>query len=400
MRVYQMTEQPYYPAWDKSKESLRVNLPNKYCEPEIAANIYHQHLDEWQLTDELGLDIFVNEHHATSTCLTSSCNITLGILARTTKKARLLALGFPIANRTDPVRLAEEIAMIDVISRGRLEMGFVKGVPYELIPMNSAPARHTDRFWEAHDVILKALTSHEGPVSWESENFQYRSINIWPRPWQQPHPPVWISANSVGSVRAIATRGHTIGTVMTGYNAKHMFSEYRRVWTEMGRPLPLPLDRLCYAGFVACGTSKAEGLRRADLVASYLRTNAIVAEPFRNPPGFISAADSARMYAKYKSVSFLAHNLVDKQGNTLKAFSEASIQDTIDGGLMFSGTPDDVYNQLVDFYDTVGGFGHFLMMGHAGSMKYADTAENLTLFAKEVMPRLKEYTATRRLAAE
>ncbi len=58
---------------------------------------------------------------------------------------------------------------------------------------------------------------------------------------------------------------------------------------------------------------------------------------------------------------------------------------------MFTGTPDDVYAQFIDFYETVGGFGHFLMMAQAGTMNYADTAENLTLFAREVQPRLIEY---------
>ena len=101
---------------------------------------------------------------------------------KTTKRVRLLGLGIPIANRPDPLRVAEECAMIDVISRGRLDMGFIKGVPYEIVPSNARPVRIMDRFWEAHDLILKAMTTHDGPFSWEGEHFQYRSVNIWPRP--------------------------------------------------------------------------------------------------------------------------------------------------------------------------------------------------------------------------
>ncbi len=122
----------------------------------------------------------------------------MAILARETKKVRLLALGMPIGNRNDPIRVAEEYSMIDVISRGRLEMGFVKGVPFEISPANTNPADLTERFWEAHDLILKAMTSHDGPFNWEGTHFQYRSVNVWPRPYQQPHPPVWTPVGSAG----------------------------------------------------------------------------------------------------------------------------------------------------------------------------------------------------------
>ncbi len=395
MRVYHFTEEPYPDAWDKDPVSLRATLPSKYLDPARAADLYHEYLDAWQLADELGLDIFVNEHHSTTTCLTASANLILGILARTTKRARLLGLGFPIANNSNPLRVAEELAMIDVISRGRLEMGFVKGVPYEIHPANSLPVRHTDRFWEAHDFILKALTTYDGPFSWEGEFFQYRNVNVWPRPYQQPHPPVWISANSVPSAIPIAQRGHVLGTVMTGYKAKALFDQYRKAWREAGKPEPVPLDRLCYAGFVGVGKTRAEGHRRGNLVMSYLRTNAIVGEAFKNPPGFIPAGPAAKMIKQTGSMTFLSHDLFTKDGRNLGSFSEADLQCTIDGGLMFTGTPDDVYAQMVDFYETVGGFGHFLMMAQAGTMNYADTAENLTLFAREVLPRLVDYHARR-----
>ena len=108
-----------------------------------------------------------NEHHATATCADSVCTIPMAILARETKKVRLLALGMPIGNRNDPIRVAEEYSMLDVISRGRIEMGFVKGVPFEISPANTNPADLMERFWEAHDLILKAMTSHDGPFNWE-----------------------------------------------------------------------------------------------------------------------------------------------------------------------------------------------------------------------------------------
>ena len=184
MQVWHFSEMAYHPAWPQLADTYRVLVPNRLYDPRVGADLYHRYLDEWALCDELGINIMTNEHHATATCADSVCTIPMAILARETKKVRLLALGMPIGNRNDPVRVAEEYSMIDVISRGRLEMGFVKGVPFEIAPANTNPALLVERFWEAHDLILKAMTSHDGPFSWEGAHFQYRAVNIWPRPWQ------------------------------------------------------------------------------------------------------------------------------------------------------------------------------------------------------------------------
>jgi alkanesulfonate monooxygenase SsuD/methylene tetrahydromethanopterin reductase-like flavin-dependent oxidoreductase (luciferase family) len=399
VKIYHMTEEPYPDAWSASDDSLRVTLPNRFCDPKIAADLFHRYLDEWVLCDELGINLFINEHHATATCMTSSVNLILAICARITKNVRMLCLGMPIGNRSDPVRVAEEVAIVDVISRGRLDLGFVRGVPYEVIPSNANPVRAADRFWEAHDLIVKAMTTHDGPFSWEGEYYDYRSVNIWPRPYQQPHPPIWISANTPGSVRRIAEHAYVLGTVMTGYRAKNLFDEYRRVWRELGRPEPFPLDRLCYCSFVAVGKTEQEGLRRGDQVMQYLRSNAIVAEPFKNPPGYAPIRANAQNFLKTGSIGLPQdHNLYAKDGERICLFREATVEQTMRGGLMFAGTADQVYDQIIDFYETVGGFEHLQMMAQAGSMSHEDTCDSLRLFAKHVKPRLEEYYASARLA--
>ena len=155
---------PYLPE-ASTYESIRVNLSNKYYDPDKGADLYHMYLDLWCAADELGLEVMVNEHHQTATCVVPAAPIMLGILARQTKRARLLILGNPIANRSQPLRVAEEMAMIDVISRGRLECGFVRSVPYEAAPANVLPFRGMQRLWEAHDMIIKAWTTHDGPFN-------------------------------------------------------------------------------------------------------------------------------------------------------------------------------------------------------------------------------------------
>jgi alkanesulfonate monooxygenase SsuD/methylene tetrahydromethanopterin reductase-like flavin-dependent oxidoreductase (luciferase family) len=384
MRVYYFTEQPYPQAWIDHPGTLRVNLPNSRIDPNVAADLFDRYYAEWQVADELGYDIMVNEHHQTATCLSSTVVVALSVLARLTKRARLLVLGFPIANRPDPLRVAEEIATIDLISRGRLDLGFVRGVPYEVAPSNMNPVRQMERFWEAHDFIMKALTTHDGPFNWESENFAYRQVNIWPRPFQQPHPPVWSTTSSKTNARVLGEKGYVMATVSSGYNTRALYDAYRQGYVSQGRSAPAP-DRFGYLGLVAVADNEAEARRRGELLASYPRTAAIVHEPFRNPPGYLAAPDAAKLLAgKTPPRSFT------KDGRVIN-MAIASVQELIDAGLLFCGTPDQVYDQIVDFCEHCGGLGNFLMMGQAGFMTHEDTVENMRLFAKEVLPRLQEY---------
>src|SRR5205085_1423411 len=137
MRIYHFSEQPCPEAWDEQNASLRVNLASRNCDPRAMAEHYHHRLDEWLLADELGLDIMVNEHHATATCATPVAAVPLAILARQTKRARPLTLGYPIANRLDPVRLPEAPHLAD--RRALRERHFVGHAAHAAHPQ--APAR-------------------------------------------------------------------------------------------------------------------------------------------------------------------------------------------------------------------------------------------------------------------
>ena len=390
MQVYHFSEMAYHPVWEKGKKhgSFRVDLPNREFDPEVGADLLNRYLDEFRLCDELGLNIMLNEHHSTATCLTASCTVPLAILARETKKARLLALGYPIVHRPDPVRVAEEIAMIDVISRGRFEMGLVKAAPYEIHPANSNPARITERFWEAHDLILKAMSTHDGPFNWESEHYHYRNVNIWPRPYQSPHPPVWVTALSPSSGREIAERGHIACTLLSGVSAKGLFDNYRARAKELGRTATE--DRFGYAVLVGVGDTDEEGRRFGDQIADYVRTSPIVREPYRNPPGFLPVPANVGLL---RGPKFAGVSPVKTRTGRLINQLEASVDDFIEGYTVFAGNPDTVFKQIADFYEFVGGFGQMIIMGQGGHISHEDTCKNLTLFSKEVMPRLSELKA-------
>src|SRR5260370_9840532 len=126
-------------------------------------------MDGWVVAEGEGVETMLNEPHQTATCVDPAAPLVLAALARLTKTARLLILGNPVANRRQPVRVAEEMAMVDVLSKGRLECGFVRGVPYEVLPANSNPVRMNEPQWAAIDRPVTAWTNtarrprHGGP---------------------------------------------------------------------------------------------------------------------------------------------------------------------------------------------------------------------------------------------
>jgi alkanesulfonate monooxygenase SsuD/methylene tetrahydromethanopterin reductase-like flavin-dependent oxidoreductase (luciferase family) len=396
MRIYHFSEHPYPQAWNDPHVYLRVNLPNRVIDPNSAADLFHRYYDEYLLADDLGLDLMLNEHHQTATCMNAASIVSLSVLARNTKRARLLILGYPIGHRPDPLRAAEELSTIDVISRGRLDMGFVKGVPYEFAASNANPVGVTDRFWESHDFIIKAMTTRDGPFNWEGEHFHYRQVNIWPRPSQQPHPPVWSTTASKTNARVLGERGIVIAVLGSGYNTRALYDAYREGYASTHNGAQPMADHFAYLALFATASDEAEARRRGEFVAGYLRTGANVYPPFKNPPGYFSAEDTAKLMR-----GFVPERSFTKDGRVID-MRTASLQELIDSVLMVCGTPDQCYRQITDFIEYTGGMGNLLVMAQAGFLDHKDTVDSLTLLAKEIMPRLKEYKQPSRaqMAAE
>src|SRR5262249_3863696 len=133
-----------------------------------------------------------------------SPNIVIGALARRTTRIPLCALGNAIAVRDHPLRVAEEIAMLDNITDGRIISGFVRGIGFECFAQSINPTRSMARFREARDLIIKACESGE-PFQWTSNNYEFRYVNVWPRPVQDPHPPIWVpGTGSVETMKWVA----------------------------------------------------------------------------------------------------------------------------------------------------------------------------------------------------
>ena len=187
-------ERPYgdVPEDEVIKNRGFFGVPNRFFDPKRGSDLYNIYLDEMQYVEEVGLDgVVLNEHHGTPFCMGAVMDVEAAILARITKKIRIVLLGNPLPVVRNPIRLAEELAEIDMISRGRLVTGWVRGAGSEQLFNNVSPSLNREYFNEAHDLVVKCWTE-PGPFRFEGKHFHFRFVNPWALPYQKPHPPIWI----------------------------------------------------------------------------------------------------------------------------------------------------------------------------------------------------------------
>ncbi|HEV2185964.1 MAG TPA: LLM class flavin-dependent oxidoreductase [Stellaceae bacterium] len=365
-------------------DSVRASLPNKYCDPKIAAQLFEECLDEHLYCDELGINVVSIEHHSGINSLYGSSPMILGIAARQTKNVRILSLGTLISVRQDPVRIAEEYATADVISRGRLEVGFVKSGDSEMVSGNANPVGFVDRFWEAIDVIKLALTASDGPVSFEGKYYTHRHINIWPGPYQKPHPQFWAATGDPATSAEIGRRGYINALVLRGPEAsKRAFDAYKNARREASLPAA-GTDKFAYAVLCGIGDTDEEGLAVGSKTLWFLNTSLKQAPqmskflPGRNPPE-------------------LAPNIwrtTGARGRPADGLIGITAETAIQRGILVAGNPDTVTRQIMDIYDKVDGFAHLIFIGRSGFLTHDEAKKTIRLMSKEVLPRLPAATIT------
>ncbi len=195
MHLMYFTEQPmsaYSEQAGLDFGATALMFPNSNFDPVAGSRLYNNYIEQYMLAEEVGIDgIMLNEHHNAPFCMQAKANVFAAILAGMTKKAKIVMLGNPLPLAENPIRLAEELAMIDMISKGRLVSGFVRGGGQEQLATGVNPAFNRERFEEAHELIVKAWTQ-PGPFRFEGTHYQHRVVNPWAVPLQKPYPRVWI----------------------------------------------------------------------------------------------------------------------------------------------------------------------------------------------------------------
>lgn len=352
--------------------SVRASLPNRHCDPQAAKVIYDEIFEEYRLCDELGINICTNEHHGGINNLSGANPVITGAVARTTRRAKILSMGTLVTVRDDPVRIAEEYATIDVLSGGRLVVGFVKSGATEMASGDRQPLFRNERQWEAVDLIDKALSHRDGPFSWEGEHFTHAHVNIWPQPIQDPRPDFWMATSEPGNVVQLAERKMGMVSVFTGTKRARAATElYTRTWRDTHGTEP-PEDRFGYCAFLVVADTDAEAHRIVEKLNWFHTVGNKVAPQYNTfLPGFLG---DDRLLAAWRP----NRRKMDLSPETL-----------IGAGLIFAGNPDSVTRQIATFRDEVGSLGNLVMQTKSGFVTHKEAMHSYTLAATEVLPRLQ-----------
>jgi alkanesulfonate monooxygenase SsuD/methylene tetrahydromethanopterin reductase-like flavin-dependent oxidoreductase (luciferase family) len=229
-------------------------VANKHFVPEQGTEFYKNYIDAMAEAENCGFDMVgCNEHHFSPYGLMANPNLIAAALTQRTQRATIAVFG-NIVPLNNPIRVAEEYAMLDVMSGGRLLAGFMRGIPHEYVAYNVDPNESWGRLHEATSLILKAWTEPE-PFGWEGEYYQYRSVSIWPRPRQQPHPPILMSASNPESAEFAARHRAKMGIVLLTslQGAKDSIAIYKKTAQATGWE-PTPADILIGQHMCICET--------------------------------------------------------------------------------------------------------------------------------------------------
>jgi alkanesulfonate monooxygenase SsuD/methylene tetrahydromethanopterin reductase-like flavin-dependent oxidoreductase (luciferase family) len=358
------------PAW--------VWCPNQLYDPQEGHKLYQAYLSQLEFAEDLGFDgVCVNEHHQNAYGNMPSPNLMAAALARTTKRLKIAVIGNALPMYHPPVRIAEEYAMIDVMSGGRLIAGLVVGGGPEYFSYGVNPTQARERFHEAHDLILQAWTQ-PGPTSFQGKYTQLRYVNIWPRPWQQPHPPIWIpGAGSLETIDWVAKMRYAYMGIPYFHidvfrKTMDLFRQacqkygYEADPEQMGFPLGIYVSE------------SDEQARREFEPHLWYFVRRLMKGLSLNPPGYTSPQSMMRMFLALNQ--FLPH---------VKTWEEV-----LAGRYMVVGSPETVLEGISDAIEKTM-CGNLLFGFQIGSLPTALGSRSMELFARHVMPELRRRFADR-----
>ena len=382
MKLYMMHLMPYADLdldYDKTHNSAWITLPNSYYDPKKGAKLYNRYLDELEYADQLGFDgVCVNEHHQNAYGLMPQPGVMAGALARRTKKVKIAILGRALPLLNNPVTVAEEFAMIDNITEGRFIAGFVRGIGAEYHAWSSNPADSHERFHEAHDLIVRAWTE-TGPFPFEGKHYQFEYVNLWPRPYQTPRPPIWIPSQGSSETIEWASHPDRRYTYLQTFTPAAMLAKYMQMYKDMAAEhgYEATEDQLGWSVPVYVGETDEIARREAQPhIENFLNKFLRMPKEMLLPPGYLSLKS---MIGVMKAKSAIG--------------SKQTIDDVMDKGMFICGSPQTVRQKLEQYQKEIG-FGHLLTLLQFGTLPAELTRKNMELFAQEVMPHLQARGTT------
>jgi alkanesulfonate monooxygenase SsuD/methylene tetrahydromethanopterin reductase-like flavin-dependent oxidoreductase (luciferase family) len=367
--------------------SVWVDIHSSLFDPKRAHHMYNDFMDELEFAALCGFDaICVNEHHSNGYGLMPSPNLIASSLSRRTTDTAICVMGNSLALYNPPTRVAEEFAMIDVISGGRLIAGFPVGTPMDTCyAYGQNPSQLRERYLEAHDLIMRAWQERD-TFAFNGRYNQQRYVNIWPRPIQRPHPPIWIpGGGSIETWQWCAEKDY-VYSYLSYYGHKVGQATMDGFWQEMSR---LGKDRNPYrAGFaqtVAVAESRQQAMDLYTEAAEYFFGRCLhIDQRFVAPPGYTTEA-TTRVGLQSQVAKAAAYSDKFKLLPT-------KMPDLVQNGYIITGTPDDVVQQIEELANNLN-VGNLMLLLQFGNMNKDLTKYNTKLFADRVMPKLRDKFA-------
>jgi alkanesulfonate monooxygenase SsuD/methylene tetrahydromethanopterin reductase-like flavin-dependent oxidoreductase (luciferase family) len=349
---------PYLPDdFDTKYDSAWIWVPNSLYDPVKGHDLYD--------------GICVNEHHQNAYGLMPSPNLMAAALTQRTKRCRLVVIGNALPLYNPPLRVAEEYAMLDVMSGGRLVAGMVIGGGPEYFSYRVNPTQARERFREALDLIVKAWTT-PGPFLWNSKHYYFPYVNPWPRPLQQPHPPIWIpGVGSLETMDLVAQRRFSyMGIPYFNFDTfRRTFRLFREACERAGytaRPEQMGWGIPTYVA-----ETDAQARREFEPHLWYFSRNLLKGIGL-TPPGYTSPRSALAILKNHGA--FL---------------SEQKTWDDIEKGVYaLVGSPATVRQQL-EHYQKELGVGVVLTGCQTGTLPHELARKSMELLAREVLPHVR-----------
>ena len=372
------------PDFREKYRSVWIDVPSKLYDPVDGHRIYHEYLDELVFAEAEGFDgLCVNEHHQNAYGLMPSPNLMAAILARTTTRAKLVLMGNSVALYNPPIRVAEEMAMLDVLSGGRLVAGFPVGTPMDSVfAYGENPATLRDKYREAVQLILRAWRETD-VFAFNGKYTQLRYVNVWPRPIQKPRPPVWVPGGA-----SVETWDWCLENDFLYANLSYFgYQEAQKVmdgfWQTVAKRNVEPNPyRAGFLQFVGVADSDAEAEKLYVEHAKYFWQRCLhVYGGYVNPPGYTSL-DTIKA-----GIQGQVARIISRAGARAE-LAKMGWRDFVDRGYLVAGSPDTVVDRLNDLADKLR-VGHLMVLLQFGNMPKETALQNTQRFAREVMPRLR-----------
>ena len=381
---------PYTELPDDFREkhpSVWVDIHSSLFDPRRAHLMYNDFLDELEFAAECGFDaVCVNEHHSNGYGLMPSPNLIASSLARRTSDVALCVMGNSLALYNPPTRVAEEFAMIDCISGGRLIAGFPVGTPMDTcFAYGQNPSMLRERYLEAHDLVMKAWQEKD-TFAFNGRFNQQRYVNIWPRPVQQPHPPVWIPGGGSVETWQWCAKMDYVYAYLSYFGYKDGKETMDGFWREMAR---LGKDRnpnrAAFLQFIGVAETREKALELYREPAEYFYGRCLFTDPmWASPPGYITEA------TQRAGLTSQVGRAATQSARTQARATE--MKDIVDKGYVIIGSPDEVVEQLTEVATELN-VAHLMLLLQFGNMGKDLAKYNTRLFAEKVIPKLRPLFA-------